>query len=84
MLGQKRNNSQPLSIEGNKARKNVISSICMYDWIAQEKNISSSGAMTIIDEAKLLYPLLTKDILYVSVQRSKAKANANARFNLYI
>ena len=59
-----RDQSIPLSIANKKARKDIVINICNDVQIAQEKNPNNSGAPAIIENAKILYPWITRDIIY--------------------
>ena len=71
MVGQKRVGNELVSVATKKARKIVVVDISNNVMKAQEKNPNSSGALAIINEAILVYPWLTKDIIYGHIRRSK-------------
>ena len=77
MVGRKRIGNE-LVVATKKARKLVVVDISNNVMKAQEKNPNSSGALAIINEAILVYPWLTKDIIYGHIRRSKVNTMRQA------
>ena len=78
MVGRKRIGNKRVSVATKKARKLVVVDISNNVMKAQEKNPNSSGALAIINEAILVYPWLTKDIIYSHIRRSKVNTMRQA------
>ena len=65
--------SIPLSIANKKARKDIVINICNDVQIARDKNQHNSGAQAIIENAKMLYPWITRHIVNGCLRRAKSK-----------
>ena len=68
-----RDQSIPLSIANKKARKDIVINICNDVQIAQDNNPHNSGAQAIIENAKMLYPWITRHIVNGHLRRAKSK-----------
>ena len=62
-------NAQIVSIVAKRARKAVIAEVVDDVTKAQQQNLPRSGATDIIDNHKLIYPWLTKNMVYGSLRR---------------
>ena len=75
MVGRKRIGNALVSDAAKKARKLVFGEISNNVMKAQDKNPNSSGSFKIINDAILVYPWLTKDIVYGHIRRIKANVD---------
>ena len=75
MVGRKRIGNALVSDTAKKARKLVVGEISNNVMKAQDKNPNSSGSFKIINDAILVYPWLTKDIVYGHIRRIKANVD---------
>ena len=65
-----------VSPPAKRARKEVLSEVCLLVQKAQESDINNSGAWIIIDNKMLIYPWLTKNMVYSRIIQSKVKTKA--------
>ena len=75
--GRKRTNTntQAVAIAAKRARRAVISGVVNDVLEAQQQNPCRSGSNDIIDKSKFIYPWLTKNMIYGSLQRLKRNKN---------
>ena len=71
--GKRDRDQSVLSTANKKARKDIVINICNDVQIAQGKHPNNSGALAILENAKIVYPWITKDIIYGHLQRGKVK-----------
>ena len=62
-----------ICISAKTARREVISDLAKKVKLSQEKNPGKTGGEGIIKEASLLYPWITRNMVYGSIRRLKFK-----------
>ena len=63
----------PLSIEAKRARRKIIQDLCLKIKSCQDLNPVKSGAETIISSSSLVYPWLTRNMVYGFLRRTRGK-----------
>ena len=72
-LKRKGNNTDDVHVSAKRARRPIIHDLAHQIKSAQKKKAVFNGAETIISKATLVYPWLTRDMVYGYLRRMKAK-----------
>ena len=72
-LKRKGNNTDDVHVSAKRARRPIIHDLAHQIKSAQKKTAVFNGAETIIIKATLVYPWLTRDMVYGYLRRMKAK-----------